>query len=717
MKAKFDKLMILAVVLVMVTNIANAELVAHWKLDETSGNIAADSSDNANNGTLYGEPVWTAGKIDGAFKFDGVDDYVDLPIGSLIGSLTNCTFAAWVNWSTQGDTWQRVFDFGSGTEINMFLTPNRGGDDTKAPRFVITTGGVNAEDQATAPSTLGSGWHHVAVTIDADNNTILLYLDAKVIAKNTAATLKPSDLGNTTYNWLGRSQYAWDPYFNGSLDDFRIYNHALSTNEVTGLFCWSLFPPSHILLQTVRDAEVILKKKSPKRALAFIEEKIAEYKRWTKTDDSGLAQKVLSSELYFLLAEAEETAAVPKEDVVSAYKRAVESGGLLPPRLGSVLIWLYENVDIEDYEDIVQSFIENNSNYLREAAKKAEMMVRQQKSKAAVRFLEDNLTSYAHWREKHPYDDVSAEHALPEIYFWLAKAKEAGGAPKKEITDAYSKAFKPLQFAYVPEQSAALIWLFENGCTNEYREIIKSFTQSRDVEDHFTHVVRKICKDFESKKDWDFFERFLNTLFAEAKYPYDWAMVVESCLNDKTNRWAKAYFNYLNTKPAIKFGRDCKAAEQYMADGNFKKAAELYQDIVSRCGPEDDKGAFEFQLCKCLFEGGQYREAIAKFESFIANNKAMHKSLVKEAMLMKGRAHIQLAEIDKAIDAFLTLMIEHPETKKAPETSFFIGYCYMLQGKFEQAREALNLVVKDYPENSYANRASICLNRIKNMTN
>jgi hypothetical protein len=52
-----------------------------------------------------------------------------------------------------------------------------------------------------------------------------------VAASGLTATL-PKDLGSTTQNWLGRSQYTADAYFSGALDEFRIYNRALSAGEV-----------------------------------------------------------------------------------------------------------------------------------------------------------------------------------------------------------------------------------------------------------------------------------------------------------------------------------------------------------------------------------------------------------------------------------------------------------------------------------------------------
>ena len=103
-------------------------------------------------------------------------------------------------------------------------------------------------------------------------------------------------------------------------------------------------------------------------------------------------------------------------------------------------------------------------------------------------------------------------------------------------------------------------------------------------------------------------------------------------------------------------------------------------------------------------------------ESFIRNNKATNRALVSKAIILKGQAHIQLGDIDQAKEEFLTLMIEYPETKQAPEANFFVGYCYMLQGLFGESAEAFNLVVKDFPESNYVDQARSYLMRIKKMT-
>jgi hypothetical protein len=197
-------------------------------------NDANDSSINGNNGTENGFPVYVPGRpgYGQAISLDGTDDYVSLPIGSQVASLGSCTFASWVDFSNLGGAWQRIFDFGSGTDRYLFLCPRIGTEG--AIRFAIKPSGAG-EQIADTSTRLASGWHHIAVTIDADNTTASIYLDGIVIGANTAVTLTPSDIGTTSQNWLGRSQYSADGYYNGLLDDFRIYNYALSHGEILGI--------------------------------------------------------------------------------------------------------------------------------------------------------------------------------------------------------------------------------------------------------------------------------------------------------------------------------------------------------------------------------------------------------------------------------------------------------------------------------------------------
>jgi hypothetical protein len=112
----------------------------------------------------------------------------------------------------------------------MFLAPASSGNTL---RYAITTTSTGGEQQINNNAILSTGvWHHVAVTLSGTNG--LLYLDGVAVGTNSSMTLRPSILGNTTQNYLGKSQWP-DPVLIGNLDDFRIYNRALSAAEISSL--------------------------------------------------------------------------------------------------------------------------------------------------------------------------------------------------------------------------------------------------------------------------------------------------------------------------------------------------------------------------------------------------------------------------------------------------------------------------------------------------
>ncbi|HSZ41932.1 MAG TPA: arabinofuranosidase catalytic domain-containing protein [Trebonia sp.] len=170
-----------------------------------------------------------AGKNGGGVYLDGNGEYIDMPPG-IVSGLHDFTVSAWVNPS-QNTAWSRIFDFGTGTSDYMFLTVSEGGGPL---RFAITTSGNGNEQQLTAPSTLPlNTWSLVTVTLSGTTGT--LYVNGQPVVTNTGMTLNPSSLGVTTNDWIGHSQFPADPYLDGTVSDFNIYNYALSAAQVAAL--------------------------------------------------------------------------------------------------------------------------------------------------------------------------------------------------------------------------------------------------------------------------------------------------------------------------------------------------------------------------------------------------------------------------------------------------------------------------------------------------
>ena len=187
-----------------------------------SENELFDVSVNANHGVTNGSASYVNKNEREGISLDGSTQFVQLPY--TIANHDAITISAWVYYRG-GNAWQRIFDFGNG----MFLTAY---DGTRM-RFAIKNGG---EEEVIRPNTskkpATNKWSHVAVTID--NGVGILYLDGVEVARNEGLTIKPSDI-RPTLNYIGRSQYAADPLFKGYVNDFKVYNYALSAEEIANV--------------------------------------------------------------------------------------------------------------------------------------------------------------------------------------------------------------------------------------------------------------------------------------------------------------------------------------------------------------------------------------------------------------------------------------------------------------------------------------------------
>lgn len=197
--------------------------------DETSGTTAADASGNGHTGTLIGGASHGSGKVGNAVVLDGSTGYVSLP-NDIVVDVADFTIAVWVNW-TSAKSWARVFDFGAGTGRYMFLAPMGGAG---VVRFAMTTNGSYGERRLDGTAALPTNqWTHVAVTLSG--TTATLYVNGVAVNSSSNFIFTPWRIGETAQNWIGRSQFPADPYFSGSVDEFRIYRSAMTAAQVAAL--------------------------------------------------------------------------------------------------------------------------------------------------------------------------------------------------------------------------------------------------------------------------------------------------------------------------------------------------------------------------------------------------------------------------------------------------------------------------------------------------
>jgi len=215
-------------VLSLVSN-ASADLVGHWRFDEGSGIIAYDSSGNGNDGTLEGDPQWVAGKITGALQFNGTDDYVEVPDSPSLDITDAITIVAWVSREVDSGNWERIVAKSDSTLYDYWLQITNG--DSIGGGFLDIGGTAhNSLDLATGISIPLNQWTHLAYVYDG--TYAKGYVNGRLDKSDDIGSFKIRT--STRPLWVGRLQTSYN--FDGLIDEVRIYDRALSADQVQGLF-------------------------------------------------------------------------------------------------------------------------------------------------------------------------------------------------------------------------------------------------------------------------------------------------------------------------------------------------------------------------------------------------------------------------------------------------------------------------------------------------
>jgi len=189
-------------------------LVGWWKFDETSGTVAYDSSGNGNDGNLMNGPAWTTGKIGGALSFDGVNDYVNL------GFVLPMTYTkvAWVikTGTSRGNILSYNMSHSFWVDSSGYLAVQH-----------YYSGSVKIADGVHFPL---NQWMQVGSTYNADTKTISLFKNGSLVSTSNNI----QELSANVRAYVGT--YNSSNFWTGLIDDVRIYDRALSAEEVQALY-------------------------------------------------------------------------------------------------------------------------------------------------------------------------------------------------------------------------------------------------------------------------------------------------------------------------------------------------------------------------------------------------------------------------------------------------------------------------------------------------
>jgi hypothetical protein len=201
-------------------------LVAYWTFDEGTGTIAYDSAGD-NDGTFIGDPCWTSGQVDGALEFDGVDDYISCGTGPAMTGMGPFSVSAWFKTGiAKGHA--IVVQRGQGSANNgMYAVSIR--EDGRAQFFVYNGGdGFMCRSSMTVYDGL---WHHI-VAVRSTSTDGEIYLDGSLVANDSG----PARSLNSLPVWIGGPGFTGPFRFDGKIDDVRLYNRALSAEEVERIY-------------------------------------------------------------------------------------------------------------------------------------------------------------------------------------------------------------------------------------------------------------------------------------------------------------------------------------------------------------------------------------------------------------------------------------------------------------------------------------------------
>ncbi|MCZ2076961.1 MAG: putative Ig domain-containing protein, partial [Bryobacterales bacterium] len=218
-----------ATVIVTAPTASTGGLIAAYSFNEGSGTILNDLSGNGNNGMIYGATWTTKGKYGGALSFNGINSYVDLGNPASLQLTGSMTLSAW------------VYIVGNPPDDGQIIakSDNTGGWQLKtSPDTGVRTFGLMTSSNNSTPVQRYSSlrpaakrWYHVAGVYNASAKTMNLYVNGSLVNGTLWGTIPAAQFNNSAQNVvIGRRWGGY--YFNGMIDELRVYNRALGQSEI-----------------------------------------------------------------------------------------------------------------------------------------------------------------------------------------------------------------------------------------------------------------------------------------------------------------------------------------------------------------------------------------------------------------------------------------------------------------------------------------------------
>jgi hypothetical protein len=219
--------------------------IAAYNFDAGSGTTLADVSGNSNNGTITGATWSTSGKYGSALSFNGTSNLVSVADSALLHLTAGMTLEAWVFPTINTGTRDLIIKEGSNVDIyNMYARNDAGNSEGN-----VFVGGSNKVANSNPPAI--NVWTHLATTFDGTN--VKLFVNGVQAASGAAA----GSIGASTGFLRIGGNNLWGEWFQGRIDDVRIYNRALSAAEITTDMNTPIATPPVAMAASLADASAL----------------------------------------------------------------------------------------------------------------------------------------------------------------------------------------------------------------------------------------------------------------------------------------------------------------------------------------------------------------------------------------------------------------------------------------------------------------------------
>ncbi|MEE9452379.1 MAG: LamG domain-containing protein, partial [Gammaproteobacteria bacterium] len=196
-------------------------LVGCWEFDEGSGSTAGDCSGNGNHGTLVNGPIWGQGSL----TFDGIDDYVDCGSDNSLDITNEITISAWVNPASFPTNYNDIVS----KKMAYYFAVDSSGR-LKVLLYPLTQGWFTGSSAISGPT-------HVVMRYDGSK--LRLYVNNILDSEGNVS----GSINTSTHNLFiagcqnnSKTGALVNRHFNGSIDNVKIFDKALSVQEIEELY-------------------------------------------------------------------------------------------------------------------------------------------------------------------------------------------------------------------------------------------------------------------------------------------------------------------------------------------------------------------------------------------------------------------------------------------------------------------------------------------------